>query len=113
MVHSCPDGSVSLARVVPHSVVSGRKTSFPPSSIRRLKSSGTSSSEAQELETEFVIQWTSRDLDRLAKLWSGSNLDPSVEPMNNLANDCGIFDENGRRRLSYNIWQNWLRRPIH
>jgi len=69
--------------------------------------------ETQALDAAFVIQWTSRDLDRLAELWRGTGaaFDPDIEPMGNVANDCGIYDENGRARPSLTVWQAWLDLP--
>jgi len=69
--------------------------------------------ELQLLDAEFVVQWTSRDLDRLAAKWrgTGSAIDPDLEPMAKLANDCGVYDESGQPRPSLSIWEAWRALP--
>ena len=71
-------------------------------------------SEVRKLDARFVIQWTSRDLDRLFERLrgTGSAMDPEVEPMNMLATDSGLVDESGRKRPAFDVWKRWLQLPL-
>ncbi|ABW31793.1 hypothetical protein AM1_B0067 (plasmid) [Acaryochloris marina MBIC11017] len=70
-------------------------------------------SEAHRLEAEFVLYWGYRDLDQLqAKLdGTGGAFDSNIHGFASLSKDCGLIDEKGRHRPSFNVWQRWLSLP--
>ncbi|MGR3279288.1 hypothetical protein ACSYAD_29925 [Acaryochloris marina NIES-2412] len=70
-------------------------------------------SEANRLQAEFVLHWGYRDLDQLqAKLDdTGGAFDSNIHGFASLSKDCGLIDEKGRPRPSFNVWQKWLSLP--
>ena len=70
-------------------------------------------SEANKLQAEFVLHWGYRDLDRLQEMWDGTggDFDSNINGFASLAKDCGLIDDKGRPRPSFNVWQRWLSLP--
>ena len=66
-----------------------------------------------KLESEFVLHWGYRDLDRLQAMWDGTGgvFDSYINGFASLAKDCGLIDEKGRPRPSFHVWQKWLSLP--
>ena len=92
--------------------VSGRKDKLLIPSNEELQASYVHRlmQEAQSNRAEFILWWTLRDLDRLQTQLDNAAGAP-LEPFSKLANDCGIIDERGRRRLSAKAWTAWLKLP--
>ena len=69
--------------------------------------------EANKLQAEFVLHWGYRDLDQLqAKLdGTGGAFDSNLNGFASLAKDCGLIDEKGRSRPSFEVWQSWISLP--
>ena len=67
-------------------------------------------SEAHQLEAEFVLYWGYRDLDQLQAMMDGTEgpFDSTIHGFASLAKDCGLIDERGRPRPSWDVWQRWL-----
>ena len=70
-------------------------------------------SEANKLKAEFVLYWGYRDLDQLQALLdnTGGKFDSNINGFASLAKDCGLIDEKGQHRPSFNVWQRWLSLP--
>ena len=71
-------------------------------------------SEANELDAEFVLHWGYRDLDQLQAILDGTGgpFDSNIHGFASLAKDCGLIDERGRPRPSWDVWQRWLALPL-
>lgn len=69
--------------------------------------------EARKMEAEFVVQWNVRDLDQLHVLLDkgGGRMDSKMNPFWKLAQDCGLYDQDGRARPSLQVWEAWRKQP--
>ena len=65
--------------------------------------------QANELDAEFVLHWGYRDLDQLQALLDGGGgpFDSTIHGFASLSKDCGLIDENGNPRPSFDVWRRW------
>ena len=70
-------------------------------------------SEANELQAEFVLHWGYRDLDQLQAILDGTDgaFNSNINGFSGLSKDCGLIDEKGRPRPSFEVWKNWMSLP--
>ncbi|MEM7772813.1 MAG: hypothetical protein AAF327_20170, partial [Cyanobacteria bacterium P01_A01_bin.37] len=70
-------------------------------------------SETNKLQAEFVLHWGYRDLDQLQALLDGTGgaFDSTIHGFASLSKDCGLIDEKGQPRPSFEVWQRWMSLP--
>lgn len=62
--------------------------------------------EADDMDMEFVIWWTTTDFDTL---W---NNELNQDPVAKIWKDIGLFDENQNTRAALQTWDSWLQKPV-
>ncbi len=62
--------------------------------------------EADDMDMEFVIWWTTTDYDTL---W---NNELAQDPVAKIWKDIGLFDENQNTRAALQTWDSWLQKPL-